>query len=96
MGRTNPKLYRSNRWKRLRKKVLMRDEFSCLECGRPANQVDHIVALRDGGEEFDQDNLQSLCNSCHSIKTAKEVGRSSSDPLREEWRQTVKEVVRNA
>jgi len=48
----------------------------CAECekaGRltPATEVHHIVAIADGGSDRDE-NLQPLCKSCHSRKTAKE------------------------
>lgn len=53
----------------------LRREPLCRECwvhGRvtEATQVDHIVPLAEGGTN-DPDNLQSLCHSCHSRKTAK-------------------------
>ena len=37
-------------------------------CGRPGECVDHIVPLADGGTNAGG-NLQTLCWSCHSIKT---------------------------
>ena len=40
----------------------------------PATDVDHIIALRDGGTSRD-DNLQALCHTCHSHKTVKENHR---------------------
>jgi len=47
----------------------------CLKQGRltPATEVDHIVPLASGGTN-DLENLQPLCHSCHSRKTAKEDG----------------------
>ena len=40
---------------------------------RVATEVDHIQPLsRGGGHEWD--NLQALCKSCHSKKTARETG----------------------
>lgn len=39
-----------------------------------AKHVDHIVPLKDGGTHAFS-NLQSLCRSCHSRKTALEDGR---------------------
>ena len=47
----------------------------CLAQGRRvrATDVDHIVRRALGGTD-DFDNLQALCHSCHSRKTAKEVG----------------------
>lgn len=31
-----------------------------------AVDVDHIKALADGGEPYDEANLRSLCHPCHS------------------------------
>lgn len=39
---------------------------------KKADLVDHIRERSDGGEDYDFDNLQSLCRSCHEKKT-KEV-----------------------
>jgi len=42
----------------------------CEICRREfATEVDHIKELQDGGEEFDWDNLQSLCHDCHVKKS---------------------------
>jgi 5-methylcytosine-specific restriction protein A len=38
-----------------------------------AVEVDHIVALCNGGSES-QDNRQSLCVACHQDKTAQDMG----------------------
>lgn len=35
----------------------------------PATQVDHIIPKREGGLD-EWGNLQALCDSCHSKKTA--------------------------
>jgi len=35
-----------------------------------AAEVDHIRPLAQGGARLDPDNLQALCRSCHSLKTA--------------------------
>lgn len=54
-------------WPRIRAEHLAM-ERACRSCGRPANEVDHIVERRAGGTD-DDDNLQSLCKPCHSRKT---------------------------
>jgi len=55
----------------LKFKVLMRDRFRCLACGRsPATHLnvelhaDHIVSVHDGGKTALQ-NLQTLCRDCN-------------------------------
>lgn len=37
--------------------------------GMPAEEVDHIVPIEEGGERLDHANLQSLCGACHKHKT---------------------------
>ncbi len=55
----------------------------CVECDRNgvirlATQLDHIVALDNGGTDFDQPgNRQGLCDACHEVKTARDLGHRS-------------------
>lgn len=35
-------------------------------------EVDHIKRVADGGHEFDESNLRTLCKHCHQEKTAEE------------------------
>jgi 5-methylcytosine-specific restriction protein A len=71
------RLYKTARWRRLRKRVLSRNPL-CVECERqgritPATVVDHIIPHKGNLELFwDEDNLQALCKPCHDRKTAKE------------------------
>jgi 5-methylcytosine-specific restriction enzyme A len=47
----------------------------CRVCGQPATDVDHIRPHRGDRELlYDPTNVQSLCHSCHSRKTASEDG----------------------
>lgn len=64
------------KWAKLRRSFLTRHPL-CVDCTRrdivePATEVDHIRPLRDGGTN-DWSNLQPLCKSCHSRKTAIDV-----------------------
>lgn len=64
-------------WQRLRA-MKLRDEPLCRACkaeGRivAANEVDHRTPKSQGGTD-DWENLQSLCKSHHSEKTAREDG----------------------
>jgi len=73
---TTPKPYRSRgtgaQWKALRLRILHRDHFTCCDCGRPGDEVDHIVALADGGAWADESNLVTRCKSCHGKKSAQD------------------------
>ena len=70
---------------RMRANVLIHNPL-CIECqsiGRTtaATQVDHIVALVNGGQDS-VSNMQALCDECHRLKTADDLGnkrRSGSD-----------------
>lgn len=69
--------YQSARWRNARAAVL-RDNPLCCRCQakgvlQPAKVVDHIVAIKLGGERFERANLQSLCVPCHNAKTASET-----------------------
>lgn len=66
-------LYGKTRWKRTRLVILRRDRYTCAHCLKFGNQVDHIEPLARGGLPYDPNNLQTLCGSCHSRKTAQEV-----------------------
>lgn len=69
------KIYSSKRWDTARKQALYRDGGFCVVCGDPAVLVDHIKELKDGGEPYLLENLQSMCFQCHTIKT-QEVEKS--------------------
>jgi 5-methylcytosine-specific restriction enzyme A len=69
----------SKRWQAIRRHVLLRDHYTCRECGRYGNEVDH----KDGdSSNNDPENLQTLCKTDHARKTASEtfsnVSRRSS------------------
>ena len=65
--------YNSKEWQRVRYSILSKNPFCAVEgCNRPADVVDHIVEIRDGGDRLNPDNLQPLCHYHHNIKTAEE------------------------
>lgn len=68
--------YGTSQWQRLRESYINQHPL-CEHCERrglitPAQEVDHIVELIDGGDKLSWDNLQSLCTTCHRIKTGEE------------------------
>jgi len=77
--RTAQTFYESAEWRKLRQ-MKLRDNPTCEECRKSgtlvkATVVDHITPIRHGGERLSMENLQSLCGSCHSRKSAKEGSR---------------------
>lgn len=60
------------KWRRNRAKFLKANPY-CELCGAPSTDVDHRLARAKGGTDH-WDNLQALCHSCHSRKTATQDG----------------------
>ncbi|MDR3362397.1 MAG: HNH endonuclease [Desulfovibrio sp.] len=67
------RIYNLKTWKYVRLSKLSASPW-CEYCGAPASQVDHITPVESGGHPFDMDNLQCLCQTCHSRKSAAEDG----------------------
>jgi len=71
-------MYQTPEWAQLRGGQLLREPF-CRECARRglrvrAIDVDHIQDHKGDWQIFtDPANLESLCHSCHSRKTAAEL-----------------------
>lgn len=66
-------------WQQKRQRILERDHGLCCVCrGRGkvtlATEVDHITQKASGGTD-DDENLQSICDDCHTAKTDAENGR---------------------
>ena len=65
-------MYYSARWKQSRKEFLKKYPY-CFLCGAKATIADHIQPHRGNVELFyNEDNLQPMCQSCHSKKTLNE------------------------
>ncbi|API90320.1 endonuclease [Marinilactibacillus sp. 15R] len=66
------KLYKTQRWKKLRPVIKARDFGLCQECKRrkvitKGNIVHHKVEARDDLSLFwDKDNLELVCSTCHN------------------------------
>lgn len=72
----NKEFYNSWPWRK-KSKSYREEHPLCVVCEREglvvqARVVDHIVSINKGGDKFDDDNLQSLCDSCHNRKSSHE------------------------
>ena len=70
------RLYHTPRWKRMRAEGL-KIEPLCRKCKKKgkvkaATLRDHIIPVMKGGDFWDINNHQSLCDSCHASKSGKE------------------------
>lgn len=73
--------YGGRRWDLARHRIFRRDNYICQGCGdltilgsRDASRrphCDHIKSRKQGGTDRDE-NLQTLCGSCHSVKSMRE------------------------
>lgn len=71
------RFYQSKAWQRLRLYQLsvepLCEHCSLSGCTEPATVADHIVSLTlNYDRRLDPDNLQSLCDRCHNIKSRQE------------------------
>jgi 5-methylcytosine-specific restriction protein A len=68
--------YQSKPWRDLRNWHIKQHPLceACKSVGQfvAGEVVDHIKPISKGGAMLDYNNLQTLCKTCHAIKTAKE------------------------
>ena len=60
----------TTKWRKIREKILRRDDWVCQLCGQYGDTVDHIVPRSLGGDD-QWENLQTLCSRCNYSKGSK-------------------------
>lgn len=65
-------------WAKVRRQAFKRDNNTCKYCGKKfgyASELvgDHIIPIAVGGDEFDINNVQTLCIQCNKIKTKRDA-----------------------
>lgn len=65
--------YTSPAWRNLLATIRRKRPNICEGCGRTGTRLfgDHIKELKDGGAALAENNIQLLCGSCHTTKTAR-------------------------
>ena len=61
------------------KRVMKRYLGTCYICGGPADAVDHVIPLAEGGVDSEV-NLRPICEADHKLKTAEEAKRARQRP----------------
>jgi len=63
--------YKARRWPaslKIYKRIVMeRDNWTCVYCGKPADQVDHVIPRVHNGSDL-PNNLVASCSSCNNLK----------------------------
>jgi len=74
-------LSKSMQWRAYRQSQQMLDSWDPVPKAPTGGffHVDHIQRIADGGHEFDESNLQTLCKHCHQEKTAAENRESEPE-----------------
>ena len=67
-GRQSPSKRGYNAWWGRRREQILQQYPACSRCGGIAEEVHHVIPLRDGGTNS-VENLEPLCASCHSRVT---------------------------
>lgn len=84
MTMRKPHSNNTSQFKKQRLRVLRRDNYTCVYCGAPASQADHVIPkVEDSGPMMDSmENLVSACRPCNLAKGKKSqavfLGQSSA------------------
>lgn len=74
------RFYNSKEWRILSRSRLQYDNYKCVECGKIASEVDHIIPIQtpNGWDlRLDFNNTRSLCLDCHNKKHKRFLRRSN-------------------
>lgn len=70
--------YASPEWRAFAKLIKLKRGNRCEDCGSTYRVIaDHVVERKDGGADFDEDNIRLRCLPCHNSKTAAARGQRS-------------------
>lgn len=72
----------TTQWRKIRARIIKRDQSTCQRCGQYGDTVDHIIPRSKNGSDSD-DNLQVMCKKCNYSKGGRffESDRTPMTPL---------------
>jgi len=88
-----------------KRQVAAKQRWSCGHCSELLNaafEVDHVVALENGGEDNISTNSMALCSNCHALKTQIErvvrikLAREKLDELNKTDEKSLERVLKRA
>lgn len=73
---SNNEIYNSWKWRKFAKRYKENNPL-CVECEKigiivSVKVADHITPINEGGEVYNEANIQSLCEKCHNRKSSHE------------------------
>ena len=78
------------RWRAVKRQAHERDGWRCTFCGKAgALEAHHIIAIENGGEPYDLDNIASACRGCHIDHHRREGQRI--DAASDRWQKLIAE-----
>ena len=76
------------RWARARQAAFARDMHRCTRCGSAgALEAHHKTPLEKGGDQYELDNLLTLCRDCHIRE------HNPRDPETDRWKEHLAKMV---
>jgi 5-methylcytosine-specific restriction protein A len=69
---SNNHLYNDPEWRKHSKQFRIDNPLCACGCGRPSEEVDHIIPINIGGSMWDKRNHQALSKHCHFRKSGRE------------------------
>ena len=71
MAYSSQRAKNSSQWKKVRKRIIARDQGICAYCGQEnSTTVDHVLPVARGGDDSES-NLVCACVSCNTSKGKK-------------------------
>ncbi len=64
------KFLKSSAWRKIRFRILERDDFTCAYCGFRSEKGQHVNHINGDPKNNDDSNLETICPDCHKVTHA--------------------------